>query len=195
MTRAFIIATGPSLTWQDCERVKNVAARIYTVNDAFRWFPHVDVIYACDEEWWDVHEAATRGRGVRWTCSDAAAGKYGLRHIPGQHHHSAGVRFDASGQGIVYGGNSGFQALNLAFAHGLRDAVLLGFDMGHDQGRPSHFFGEHPPSIAKPSPYAAWLRHFYAAAPEIRAAGMTVVNATRGGWLDAFPRVQLEDVL
>jgi hypothetical protein len=125
----------------------------------------------------------------RWTTNDVAARKYGLRHIPGQHHENARKRFDASGHGVVYGGNGGFQALNLAYVQGVRDAVLLGFDC---QGK--HFFGDHPPAICNPSPFADWLAHWKAAAPEIAAAGMTVRNATRGGRLECFPRITMEDV-
>src|SRR3546814_18856722 len=88
----------------------------------------------------------------------------------------------------MHGGNSGFQALNLAFAQGVRDAVLLGFDLGG-----THFFGDHPPSIAKTSPFEAWRSGWRAAAPEIAAAGMVVRNATRGGRLDCFQRVDIRE--
>lgn len=186
MTRAVIIASGASLTKADVELVRYMTdRRVYVVNDSYTWVPWADALYACDEEWWDVHEPKSRCVAERWTTCDAAALKYNLRHIPGQFDGT----FDTSGHGIVYGGNSGFQTLNLAFAQGVRDVVLLGFDMGG-----LHFFGEHPPAIAKPSPFNTWIKHFREAAPVIAAAGMRVVNATRGGRLEAFPRVRLEDV-
>src|SRR3546814_16301545 len=109
----------------------------------------------------------------------------GMRQLSCRHHSRPGRYLDTSVLGVMswchgrHGGTSGFQALNLAFAQGGRDAVLLGFDCGG-----THFFGEHPPSIAKPSPFDHLLRGWAAAAPEIAAAGMVVRNATRGGRLD-----------
>lgn len=189
--RAVIIATGPSLTQADVDLVCRLGRRVYAVNDAYR-LCRPDVLYACDEEWWAMHHADTNGVEA-WTTSDEAAHKYGLNHIPGRHADNARKYFDASGHGIIYGGNSGFQALNLSYVHGCRDAVLLGFDMGHDNGK-KHFFGDHPAAIEKPSPYPSWIKHFNMAAPEIAAAGMVVVNATRRTRLECFKRVALEDV-
>jgi hypothetical protein len=178
-----IVATGPSLLRADVDRW-SVGRDVFAVNNAHEWCRRVDLLYACDEQWWDVHEVHTRHIAQRWTTTDEAARKYGLQHIPGAH---AGT-FDTSGQGIVYGGNSGFQALGLAYVKGYRDAVLLGFDMGQDPGGPSHCFGEHPSACDNDRPYAAWLEHWRAAAPVIAAAGMRVRNATRGGALECFER-------
>jgi len=186
MPGCLIIATGPSLTIDDINRWSH-RRTVYAVNDAYKLcLP--DVLYACDCEWWDVHEPLTRHIDQRWTTSDDAAVKYGLRHIPGQHADQCQCYFDVTGDGIIYGGNSGFQTLNLAFAHGQRDALLLGFDMEHATGEPKHFFGDHPSHIDRPSPYRAWLEHWQHAAPVIAAAGMIVRNATRGGALNVFPR-------
>src|SRR3546814_326343 len=188
-TTAVIIATGESLTDADVDAAWRSGRRIYAVNDAYRKIPCADVLYAADLEWGDLHESTSRTVGERWTCNDEAAKKYGLLHITCRHHTRAKKYFDASGHGVLsgghgmHGGNSGFQALNLAFAQGVRDAVLLGFDLGG-----THFFGDHPPSIAKTSPFEAWRSGWRAAAPEIAAAGMVGRNATRGGRRDCLPR-------
>jgi hypothetical protein len=194
MSGALIVATGPSLTCEDVA-AWSPGRIVYGVNDAYRvCAPHI--LYACDLQWWDVHYSCARHFGEqRWTCNDEAAAKYGLHHVPGRHGIDKGIYFDATGEGIIYGGNSGFQALNLAYMHGHRDAVLLGFDVGRAPDQPTHFFGEHPPACANPSPFNAWLKHWRRAAPQIAAAGMTVCNATRGGALDCFPRVALEEQL
>lgn len=182
--RALIVATGPSLKREDVEWW-SAGRKVYAVSNAYRYCDRVDLLYACDEQWYDVHEPSTRHIAERWTTCDAAATKYGLHHIPG---HYGPPAFD-TGDAIAYGGNSGFQALNLAYIHGCCDAVLLGFDCGQEPGGPSHCFGEHPSACDNPRPYRRWLEHWRKAAPEIAAAGMVVRNATRGGWLDVFPRV------
>lgn len=188
--QALIVATGPSLTREDVTAWSE-GRIVYAVNDAYRYCSWINIIYACDEEWWDYHEADTRYIEDRWTTNEQAALKYGLNHIPGESADAARKYFDASGHGIIYGGNGGFQALNLAYVHGCRDAVLLGFDLGHAPGEPKHCFGDHPPEIDRPSPYRAWIDHWNKAAPWITEAGMTVRNATRGGNLEAFERVSL----
>lgn len=198
--KAIIIATGPSLTHADAAKAWSLWLRdgwnLYAVNDAHSYIPLTDefTLYACDEEWWNEYHNQTRRVMRRVTTNDAAAAKYGLEYIPGQHAEQAGRAFDASGKGIVYGGNGGFQALNLAYADGMRDVVLLGFDMGHDPGEPSHCHGEHPHHLRRASPYKSWLEHWRKAAPEIERAGMRVRNATRRTFLDVFPRVNLEDL-
>lgn len=195
--RAFIIATGPSLTKEDCRYVCDLAALghwdVYCVSNSYLLCDHIDVLYACDEAWWDSHESTTRGLN-RWTCNEEAAKKYNLMHVAGEHSAAAGIRFDASRKGIIYGGNSGFQTLNLAYMRGARVAYLLGFDMGYDAGTPKHFFGEHPASFDNPSDYNDWIRHFDCAVPEICAAGMTVINATRKTRLESFPMLELESI-
>lgn len=182
--QCLIVATGPSLTREDVDRWA-VGRFVIAVNDAYDGWCEPDLLYACDEQWWAVHEPRSRRVPARMTTSAEAAARFGLYHIPGR---SAGT-FDASGHGIVYGGNSGFQALNLAYVLGYRDAVLLGFDMGQQPGQPGHCFGEHPRECDNPRPYKAWLDHWRKAAPDIKAAGMNVRNATRGGALEVFPRV------
>lgn len=184
--KVLIVATGPSLTRADVDfwsRGRHVIA----VNTAYDGWCDPDMLYACDEQWWDVHERNTRHIPFRWTTCDVAARKYNLSHIPGRHDGT----FDASGFGVVYGGNGGFQALNLAYALGARDAVLLGFDMGQAAGQLSHCHGDHPRECDDPRPYRAWLDHWRKAAPDIAAAGMRVRNATRGGFLDVFDRVRI----
>ena len=183
MTRALIIATGPSLTQLDVDLGMGECDFVIAVNDAYRMARRADILYACDLPWWHYHESSTRDMKARWTTSAEAADYYGLNHIPGRFEGT----FDTTGHGIVYGSNSGFQALNLAYALGHREALLLGFDMGHDSSEPKHFFGSHPPAVENPSPWPAMIDAFNRAAPVIKAAGMTVVNASRRTRLKCFP--------
>ena len=187
-----LIATGPSLTVADVGVARSSGCPVMVVNDAYRLVPDADLVYACDGEWWDRYHAdvvTNTADAALWTASVDASAKYNLHHVPGNHHEAPnGVLFDVSGVGITYGGNSGYQLINLAFLLGYRAPVLLGYDMGHDANEPKHFFGAHPPALEKPSPYADWLRTFSKAAPVMKAAGMTIVNASRSTRLECFPR-------
>jgi hypothetical protein len=194
-----LIATGPSLTVEDVELARSSNLPILVVNDAYRLVPDADLVYACDAEWWDRYHAdvvVRTGDAVLWTTNKDAADKYRLHHIPGNHHDAPnGVLFDVSGHGITYGGNSGFQLINLAFVLGYRSLVLLGYDMGHASNEPKHFFGAHPAGLEKPSPYGEWMRTFHKAAPIMKAAGMRIVNASRKTRLECFERTTIDKVL
>lgn len=181
---ALIVATGPSLARADVD-LWSPGRTVFAVNTAYDGWCDPDILYACDEQWWAVHEVHTRHIPQRWTVNDEAASKYGLNYIPG---HYDAPAFDTSGSAIAYGGNSGFQALNLAYVLGFRDVVLLGFDCGQEPSGPSHCHGEHPPACDNPRPYRRWLEHWRRAAPGIAAAGMTVRDATPAGAVGAYFR-------
>lgn len=191
--RALIIATGPSLTQSDVDEAWLLDRYVIAVNDAYKLAPWADALYACDYEWWEHHKDNVPRGMVCYTWSDRAAREFGLNHIEGRSTLDVGVHFSTAPGWIVTGGNSGFQAINLAYLLGARDIVLLGFDMGHDKSDKSHFFGDHPPSLYKASPYRDWIKHFNAAAPEIAAAGVRIVNASRRTALDCFPRCTISE--
>lgn len=203
--RAVIIATGPSLTADDVAASHALNRTTYVVNDAYKLCPWADVLYACDGDWWDHHERATRHIPERWTCDKGAAERYRLRYIAGEHHENARTPFvtletyrrelaeTAGARYVVYGGNSGFQTIGLAYWRGIRDAVLLGFDMEHEPGTKKHFFGEHPSAIDRHSPFGEWVENFTLAAPVMAKAGLRIVNASRRTALECFPRVTIEE--
>ena len=189
--RAVIIAGGPSLTQEDVDRCAGSDRRIYCVNDAYRMAPWAEVLYACDGEWWEKHGGVPAFDGERWTASLEASRKYGLRYISGDHD----AVFSAQQGYIAYGGNSGFQALNLAYLQGMRDIVLLGFDMGVGADGKTHWFGDHPREIRRPSNYSDWVRRFNLASPVIQSLGCKVVNCSRRTALECFPRMDLGNAL
>lgn len=189
--KAIIIASGPSLTPDDVERCRGNGF-VIVVNDAYRLAPWADEVYACDGTWWDHHLQKTASFGVRrWTCNRDAAKQYGLRYI--------GVRGDVNWSDdpafVASGGNSGFQALNLAYLWGFREAVLLGFDYGLGDGNKSHWFGDHPPNVRKSIPHQNWVSRIRKAKPLIDACGMRVTNCSRRTAIDCIERKPLEAVI
>ena len=83
------------------------------------------------------------------------------------------------------GGNSGFQAVNLAYIMGAETIILLGFDMFG-----SHYFGDHPAGLAQSSPYASFIQSFEAITQDVE-----IINCSRKTAMNCFPRKDLEDVL
>ena len=94
---------------------------------------------------------------------------------------------------IREGGNSGYQAINLAFHFGAARIVLLGFDMQRTGGQ-MHWFGNHPGKLHVPSPYKDWVLRFNQLAADLRDAGVEVLNCSRETALECFERVPLESI-
>jgi len=104
------------------------------------------------------------------------------------------ARFDSFGE-LGDGGNSGFQAVNVAAQFGGTRIALVGFDMSLERG--FHFHGRHKGPLNNPreAHLGRWRRAFAQAAPVYEAAGVEIVNTSEHSRLDAFPKMTLEAFL
>lgn len=102
-----------------------------------------------------------------------------------------GLELELTGT-VRTGKNSGHQALNAAVQRGAARILLLGFDM---QG--GHWHGDHPSGLANPTDLMleTWRRNMATTVPDLRRAGVEVVNCSRETALTCFPRARLKDVL
>lgn len=95
---------------------------------------------------------------------------------------------------IHTGGNSGYQALNLAYLWGAKRVILMGFDMKRTGGM-THFHGDHQ---GLNNPYdgmlSQWVKNFELIARDLAAAGVEVLNATRETALTCFKRIPIADI-
>jgi hypothetical protein len=93
------------------------------------------------------------------------------------------------------GGNSGFQALNLAIQFGADRIVLVGFDMNDVRGL--HWHGPHGGGLANPDAYrfSRWRKILDDVAPSIAAMGIEVVDASIDGALTAYRKATIEQAL
>lgn len=91
---------------------------------------------------------------------------------------------------IHQGGNSGYQALNLAVLLGCARVLLVGYDMKGDHWHPPH-------EAVNPGEceFARWRVNFETTIPDLERAGVEVLNCTPGSALECFPRANLEDCL
>lgn len=188
MTDWAVIASGPSLAFEDVARVERAGWRTIAVNTSYRMIGKPDLLYACDLAWWRMNERNTR-LFERWTQDARAAERFGLNRVS---------CLDAPGMGrggvIHGGGNSGYQALQLAVLRGARRVLMLGFDCQHTGGL-RHWHGDHPAGLNNAGPVDFWRAAFPALADDLAAAGIEVLNASRETALDCFRRVDLADVL
>lgn len=185
-----IAATGESLSQLESIRGK---ARLLAVSDACYLAPWADAMYACDGKWWKEHKGCPDFPGPKWTQDLAAAEEFGLNYIPIEKNR-AGAHlpgFSRDPRFIRAGGNSGYQALNLAVLFGAKRIILLGFDM--KTVKKKHFFGDHPGTLNRAHNYQMWIDAFREGAKDI--SDIEVLNCTPGSALDAFPKANIEDVL
>ena len=189
-----VAASGPSLNESISRQCR--AFRTIAVNDAWRLFPHADVLYACDARWWRHHNGVPDFKGEKWSSHSSRtlnnkvleAAEFRLKIVEG---------FDRPGFGyngaIHYGQNSGFQAINLAILFGATYIVLVGFDMRIVDGK-KHFFGEHPWHAKKTSPYRDWFKSFDSAVSSL-PDDIKIINCTPNSALHSFKRMTLDSAL
>lgn len=186
-TVAFVVASGPSLAQSDVDMIRG-RGTVYAVNNAVFMARFADVHYACDEAWWKTY-SPTRAEwftGERLTISPYYY-RYDAVRIPSEY---SGTFGDGFGKAAVRtGGNSGFQALNLAIIRGHKTICLLGFDHQHTAGK-SHFHGDHPKGMGNAKACDVWLRAMNKAA--LNTHGAKVINCTRDTALECFERMPLE---
>lgn len=174
------IASGPSLTVEDCEAVRQwrdpeAGRRVIAVNRCFEIAPWADALYAMDRAFWTVYRAQVRA---------VFAGKLYCRHAG-----IAGVQRYAGMKPLQ--SNSGAAAIELAVHLGAKRIVLLGYDAKY-QGERRHWHADHPKPLGNAGSVKKWPAHFERIAKTVRAE---IVNASRDTAIKAFPVVDLESAL
>lgn len=186
------IASGPSLSDDQLEAVRDAHGRydvrVIAVSDNYRRAPWADVIYAGDLRWWQLHGDAARATGAELWTQDWAASQLGVNRAPGANGEGLG-RYQ-----VNTGGNSGYQAINLAYLWGCRRILLIGYDMQATGGR-KHWFGDHPRQLIQEQLFDEWLHRFKQLAVDLQGAGVTVLNCTAETALTAFPRADIREAL
>jgi len=93
------------------------------------------------------------------------------------------------------GGNSGFQAINLALQYGSAKLILVGFDMRLDLG--VHWHGKHGRGLNNPTArnLAKWRGIIDGCAPRLSELGVAVINASAVSALEAYPKMSLIEAL
>jgi hypothetical protein len=170
------LASGPSLTLEDCDRVRHLTTIV--TNTTFRLAPWADALYAYDKDWW---------RRYYVEVSEVFKGRlYGQRPF-------RGVQCVADDIGFRPFGNSGAGAVSLAIRAGADTVVMLGYDCSLKNG--SHHHGDHPEGLRNCDTASRWPNQFKRLAEYARRMQVTVLNASRETILDCFPRVTLDEAL
>jgi hypothetical protein len=189
------LASGPSLTEEDVALVKRwkekqIDRTVCVVNTTFRAAPWADVLYACDRQWWDAYGSElSEFKGKRY-CYAQGGERWGATRIVG---HQGGGLCNRPGE-IRTGGNSGHQAIHLAYNLGATRIILLGFDMGHSAGK-SHWHGNHPRGLGNGGNFRQWIDWMGLLAKDLKGKGVEVINCSRTTKLECFKKADPSSVL
>jgi len=172
------IASGPSLTFEDCELARKSGHPVIVANTTFRLCPWADVLFAIDQKWWKEHHAEVDRvfSGRRITINQSPV-RYG-------------VETTYSAKWFKQYINTGACLVSLAIAAGAKKIVLLGYDCQKTGGQ-SHWHGDHPAGMSNAASIKQWPRQFAALADDGIKAGVRIVNCSRSTALTCFERGEI----
>jgi hypothetical protein len=168
------VASGPSLTQEDCALAKGSGHPIIAVNNSWQAI-ECDVLYASDHAWWRRYTPELRSSAERWSNNKKAVADFQCEHFR-----------------LAQGYNSGLAAIHLALWFGASRILLLGYDCQPANGS-LHWHGPHircnnPNEIS----FRMWQKQFRQTGRDMRSR---VVNCSRETALTVFARATLEEAL
>ena len=92
MTSIFCIASGPSLTFEDCVLVRQSGIETLAVNTSWQMVPWCNYVYAGDLKWWSAYHREIPSNIKKVTSSKKAASKYNLIFHPANGSFNSGMR-------------------------------------------------------------------------------------------------------
>lgn len=178
-----VVCTGPTL---DVPAVQASHLPKIAVNTAYTVVPDADVQYAGDALFWRVHHARMR-KAVKhpnfWTVSPGEwAGVQRWK----------GVNRNGLGETMVHlNGNSGAQAINLAYLFGARRILVAGMTMSAPEGR-KHFHGDHEYPLVQSQCFDEWLHKLNAVARDAERLGVEIINCDPESRATMFKQGEIE---
>ena len=215
--RCFIIGTGPSLALSDIELIRNEITvgmnSIVKLFDKTSWRPtyyFIQDIFAYDalaplEKWFKGSETKLF---LGQLCNTRQEDQKYQRFIHRPYHDSwqrlfNGPPFSEQCERYVYDGRTiAYTAMQFAAFMGIEEIYLLGVDCNYQKRKDNHMSGlslshDNAAFIADSHDVQlnAMLLTYAKAEAWSREHGFRIFNASRGGNLDIFERVKLEDIL
>jgi len=189
-----IIGSGPSAKQQDIAQLRD-RIHVIAVNESYRLAPWADVLYACELAWWTLHKGLDEYQGLKVAFDATACNTYpALKRVYIENKSGNEMLFDRPGY-LGAGGNSGFQAANLAAQFGATGIMLIGIDCNLENG--AHWHGRHPYHMNNPAPtnVARWCAAWDGVAGKLRAMGIDVVNCSPSSALKNYSKMSIGEAL
>jgi len=190
-----VVASGPSAKKAGVDQLRG-KTRVIAVNESWKLCPWADALYACDGNWWKLHDGVKAFHGLKLSFDRDACNLYkDIQQILIPDIKYDQLRIDQPGS-VGAGGNSGFQSLNLAVQFGGKRILLVGYDMRVDLGE--HWHARHQMPLSNPHPFdnlPRWRKALDGAAKFLEEIGVEVINCSLVSTLKAYPKMTIEEAL
>jgi len=167
------------------------------VNMACQLGPCVDVLFFGDDSFWSrFQDLVLAFRGLRVTCMNKPVKKYSVRVKPLRRIRDAAEGLTTRRDSVVWHKNSGATAINLAAHFGVKQIILLGFDMALDNGIHQHWHKEYagnPKTV-----YGTFKMHkkgFPIIAETAKRMGIEILNASPTSTIVEFKKINVSEIL
>jgi hypothetical protein len=191
------IASGPSLTQEDCDAVHAAGMPTIVTNTTFRRAPWADMLFGFDSKWW--RSPVEKGfDGRPWSSHRDEVYGIGFKGrlvSASQIASNLGIESTFCVPWFRQYANSGACAISMALAGGALRIVLLGFDCQNGPNGEKHWHGDHAKGLSNCLSMPRWGQLFKRVAEDARTQGVPVINATRSTALRWFPRMDLIEAL
>ena len=186
-----ILASGPSTKKAGVELLKG-RVTTFAIKRNIELTPWAEAVYGCDYPWWKSVRGLPDYKGWKFAYADRACDQFGCKKVQIRDVKADRLLFDEVGS-VGAGGNSGFQAFNLALQFGAARILLVGFDYAgeHWYGR-NTWQGSGNPSESN---FRRWRVTLDNAAPALRERGVEVVNASPNSTVKAYPKQTIAHAL
>jgi len=159
-----------------------------------RLCPWADVVYGCDGPWWKNNNGLPKFSGLKLSNDQYVCTAYRDLHKVYVQTEDR-MLFDEPAV-IGTGGNSGFQAINLACQFGATRILLIGFDMHGANG--VHWYGlNNPNNMNNPGEvnFVRWRNALNSQSGILAAMGVDVVNTSPSSALVCFRQQSIDKTL
>ena len=206
--RCFIVATGPSLTVEDLSLLKNEITfgmnSICMSSKLTDWIPTFfgvqdQNVYRKIKDSLENYpcENIFVGSTVSFECDIKDSYKEFPMHtryhlFEGDYLHKNFAKFSDDCYAVVYDGFTiTYSLIQLAIYFGFKEIYLLGADCDYS-GAVSHFDGTKAKTSAANG--EIFIKSYQAAKKNLENSDVKIYNATRGGKLEVFPRVEFDEL-
>jgi len=171
------------------------------VNNVYKIGTWIDVLFFGDCSWYLLHRRnLAKWPGLKTTCCNRFKKKKseeseGIKYLQKDHDHRKGISLNQTK--VSWNNNSGAAAISLAAHLGVRQILLLGFDMSLDKNKVSHWHGSHgkPYEKKRNPPFQRHLIGFPAIAKDAKTRGIEILNLSPKSAIKDLKKANLSDIL
>lgn len=168
---------------------------VIAVNVAYRFGDWIDMMFFGDDTtWYENQRDLPNFKGIVVNCSPGMHNIPGLKWLRRDPRLSHGITTDPTQ--VCWNHNSGSAAINLAVHTGVKQIILLGFDMKLDKENNQHwhkFYSTDTTDVQRTM--MKHLKPFPNIARDLKKLGIEVLNANPDSGIDVFKKVNIKDVL